>query len=61
MHEQGAVRGQRLCVAVRVLIAAVNALVHAMAIGGHPVWSIIVLAVDGLIIYGLTVHGFGDE
>jgi hypothetical protein len=44
-----------------ILIAAVNALVHAMAIGGHPVWSSIVLAVDGLMIYGLTVHGFGDE
>jgi hypothetical protein len=44
-----------------ILIAAVNALVHVMAIGGHPVWSIIVLVVDGLIIYGLTVHGFGHE
>jgi hypothetical protein len=44
-----------------ILIAAVNALVHVMAIGGHPVWSVIVLAVDGLIIYGLAVHGFWHE
>jgi hypothetical protein len=44
-----------------ILIAAVNALVHVMAIGGHPAWSIIVLTVDGLIIYGLTVHGFGQD
>jgi hypothetical protein len=32
-----------------------------MAIGGDPVWSIVVLTVDGLIIYGLTVHGFGHS
>jgi hypothetical protein len=43
-----------------IVIAAVNALVHAMAIGGHPVWSIIIIVIDGLIIYGLTVHGFDE-
>jgi hypothetical protein len=41
-----------------IAIAAVNALGHAMAIGGHPVWSILIIVIDGLIIYGLTVHGF---
>jgi hypothetical protein len=30
-----------------------------MSVGAHPVWSVIVIVVDGLIIYGLTVHGFG--
>lgn len=44
-----------------ILIAAVNAVVHLMSVGGHPVWSVIVIVVDGLIIYGLCVHGFGRE
>ena len=44
-----------------ILIAGVNAVVHLMAVGGHPVTSVIVIVVDGLIIYGLCVHGFGRE
>jgi hypothetical protein len=40
-----------------IVIAGVNAIVHVMSIGAHPVWSVLVIAVDGLIIYGLTVHG----
>jgi hypothetical protein len=40
-----------------IVIAGVNAIVHVMAIGAHPLWSVLVIAVDGLIIYGLTVHG----
>jgi hypothetical protein len=40
-----------------IAIAGVNAIVHVMSIGAHPVWSVLVIAVDGLIIYGLTVHG----
>ena len=42
-----------------IVIAGVNAIVHVMAIGAHPLWSVLVIAVDGLIIYGLTVHGLG--
>jgi hypothetical protein len=40
-----------------IFIAAVNALVHLMAIGGATVLSIVVIAVDALIVYGLAVHG----
>jgi hypothetical protein len=40
-----------------IVIAGVNAIVHVMSIGAHPLWSVLVIAVDGLIIYGLTVHG----
>jgi hypothetical protein len=42
-------------------MSGVNAIVHLMAVGGHPVTSVIVIVVDGLIIYGLCVHGFGRE
>jgi hypothetical protein len=44
-----------------ILIAALNAIVHLMSVGGRPVWSVIVIVVDGLIIFGLYVHGFGRE
>ena len=44
-----------------ILIAAVNALVHLIAIGGKPIFSLIILAIDGLIIYGLAAHGFGQN
>jgi hypothetical protein len=40
-----------------IVIAAVNALVHLMAIGGATALSIVVIAVDALIIYGLAAHG----
>jgi hypothetical protein len=40
-----------------IFIAAVNALVHLMAIGGATALSIVVIAVDALIIYGLAAHG----
>jgi len=44
-----------------ILIAAVNALVHLFSIGGKPIFSLIILAIDGLIIYGLAAHGFGQN
>jgi hypothetical protein len=44
-----------------ILIAAVNALVHLIAIGGKPIFSLIILAIDALIIYGLAAHGFGQN
>ena len=46
---------------VGILIAGVNAIAQLMAIGAYPVWSVIVLVVDGLIIYGLCVYGFDEQ
>jgi hypothetical protein len=43
-----------------ILIAGLNALVQLMAIGAYPIWSVIVLVIDGLIIYGLCVYGFDE-
>jgi hypothetical protein len=40
-----------------ITFAMLNATLTLLSIGAYPVWSIIVLVVDGLIIYGLTVHG----
>jgi hypothetical protein len=46
---------------VGIVIAGLNAIAQLMAIGAYPVWSVIVLVIDGLIIYGLCVYGFDDE
>ena len=44
-----------------IVIAVLNAITHLMVIGGYTLWSVIVIAVDWLIIYGLAVHGFGGS
>ena len=37
-------------------IVSINALTHMFAIAAYPWWSLFILAVDILILYGLTVH-----
>jgi hypothetical protein len=44
-----------------ILLAGINATLALISIGAYPIWSIAVMVVDGLIIYGLTVYGFGEE
>ncbi|HWV85050.1 MAG TPA: hypothetical protein VNZ62_06345 [Capillimicrobium sp.] len=41
-------------------IAVLHAMLVLLSIGVYPVWSIIALTIDGLIIYALTVHGFDE-
>jgi hypothetical protein len=41
-------------------LVLIHALVALMSIGAYPLWTVIVLAIDGLIVYGLTVHGFEE-
>jgi hypothetical protein len=41
-------------------LASLHAIVVLMSIGAYPVWSVVLLVVDGMIIYGLTVYGFAD-
>jgi hypothetical protein len=31
--------------------------IQLLSIGAHPVWSVIMLVVDGVVIYALTVYG----
>ena len=37
--------------------AALSAIVNLMFLAAYPVWSIIVIALDVVVIYALTVHG----
>jgi hypothetical protein len=41
-----------------ILIASVSALMHLLAIGANTWWSILVIVVDVVIVYGLNRHGF---
>ena len=41
-------------------IAAIGMLAQMVAIGAYPVWSVFVIAIDALVIYGLAVHGDRD-
>ncbi len=42
---------------VGVTIAAVNAIVQMLAMPSYPLWSLCLLTLDILVIYGLVVHG----
>jgi hypothetical protein len=53
----GVTSGNLLARAVGVVLAAVNALVALAFIEAAPIWGIIVVTVDVLVIYALTVHG----
>ena len=42
---------------VGVLLAGLSALAHLLFIPAFPLWSLIVIAMDVLVIYALCVHG----
>jgi hypothetical protein len=42
---------------IGVIVALLHGTLALVSIGAYPVWSVVVLVIDGLIIYGLTVHG----
>ena len=53
----GVLTGNVVARGVGVLLAGLSAVANMAFIGAYPVWSIIVIVVDVLVIYALTVHG----
>jgi hypothetical protein len=53
----GVLTGNVVARGVGVLLAGLSALANMAFIGAYPVWSILVITVDVLVIYALTVHG----
>lgn len=49
--------GNELGAVLGIMFAGFSAIAALLAIGAYPVWSVIILVVDGLIIYALTVYG----
>lgn len=50
-------RGATWARVVAIVLAGLSALGHLFTIPAQPWWSLIVIALDVIIIYALTVHG----
>ena len=44
-----------------IALAGLHAIGVMMSIGAYPVWSVVLLVIDGMIIYGLTVYGLVED
>ena len=53
----GIFSGNILAQVLAVVWAMLNAFLHLLAIGAYPAWSIIIMAIDGLVIYALIMYG----
>src|SRR3954454_11633269 len=53
----GVLTGNVAARAIGVVLAGISAVVNLAFIAASPVWSRIVIAIDVLVIYALTVHG----
>jgi hypothetical protein len=53
----GVMAGQTWARLIGILLALVSAVVNIAFVAANPVWSTILIAVDILVIYALTVHG----
>ena len=53
----GVLAGNVIARAIGILLAGLSALANLVFIEAYPIWSIIIITVDVLVIYALTVHG----
>ncbi len=53
----GVFSGNILAQILAVVWAMLNATLHLFSIGAYPAWSIIIMAIDILVIYGLIMYG----
>ena len=49
--------GQTWARVVAVILAVLSAIGHMILLPAQPWWSLIVIAIDVLVIYAITVHG----
>jgi hypothetical protein len=53
----GVLSGNIAARAVGVVLAGLSAVLNLLFIAAYPLWSTIIITVDVLVIYALTVHG----
>jgi hypothetical protein len=53
----GVLTGNLAARIVGVILAGLSALANMAFIGAYPFWSLLIITVDVLVIYALTVHG----
>ena len=52
-------RGNEFGAALGAILALLSAVVALTSLGAYPIWSVMILVLDGLVIYALTVYGTG--
>lgn len=52
-----AYRGMRWALNLAIVTAFFNAIAHLSAAKTYPVWSVMIIVIDVLVMYGLIVHG----
>ena len=50
-------RGSVVGALLGIMLAGLSAANSLLSVGAYPIWSLIILALDGVIIYALTVYG----
>jgi hypothetical protein len=53
----GVLAGQMWARVVGIAVAALSALANMAFVAAYPIWSIMIIALDVLVIYALAVHG----
>jgi hypothetical protein len=53
----GVLSGNLAARTLGVILASLSALANIVFIEAYPIWSILIITVDVLVIYALTVHG----
>jgi hypothetical protein len=53
----GVLAGNIVARVVAILLAGLSALVNLVFLEAYPIWGILIITVDVLVIYALTVHG----
>jgi preprotein translocase subunit SecF len=57
----GVLAGQVWARALAVVLAGIAALVNFLFIPVYPLWSIIAMVIDIVVIYALMAHGYETE
>jgi hypothetical protein len=53
----GVMRGQTWARITAIVLVVINAIVHMVFMPAYPIWAIMVITLDVLVIYALAVHG----
>ena len=53
----GLIRGLTWARVGGILLACVSILINFVVLGVHPVWSVVVLVLDMIVIYAVAAHG----
>jgi hypothetical protein len=51
------IAGQTWARVVAVILVAINALVNLAFLAAQPIWTMLIIALDVIVIYALIVHG----